>query len=78
MSHHGFPDIEHEAVRWTLHLDADRTRELYSTYSNIARLPAVPREALLDELHHIATVEFDDRVERQMVTPIYTARWSPR
>jgi FAD/FMN-containing dehydrogenase len=33
-----------------LGLDASRTRRLYSTYSNIARLPSVQRAAVLDEI----------------------------
>ena len=71
---HGFRDVRYEAVRWTLHLDASQTRQLYSTFSNIARLPTDDRAALLDELQRIAAVEFGDRVEREMVTPIYTAQ----
>ena len=70
---YGFHDIQYEAVRWTLHLDASQTRQLYSTFSNIARLPSDDQVALLDELQRIATVDFGDRVEREMVTPMYTA-----
>jgi SAM-dependent methyltransferase len=73
LASHGFHDIEHEAIRWKLHLDAARTRQLYSTYSNIARLPKARRTTILDEIQRIASVEFGDRVERRMVTPIYTA-----
>jgi hypothetical protein len=71
---HGFRDVEHEAVRWTLHLDAAQTRRLYSTFSNIARLPDHERETLLDEIRRVASDAFGDHVERQMVTAIYTAR----
>ena len=74
LADHGFRDVEHESVRWTLQLDAAQTRRLYSTFSNIARLPEAEREPLLDEIERIASDEFGDRVERQMVTPIYTAR----
>ena len=70
---YGFQEIEHEAVRWTLDLDATQTRQLYATYSNIARLPDAGKAAILDEIERIAGVEFGGRVERQMVTPIYTA-----
>jgi SAM-dependent methyltransferase len=70
---HGFLDVEHEAVRWTLVLDATRTRQLYATFSNVARVPEPTRETILDELRRIAEVEFGGRVERNMVTPIYTA-----
>jgi hypothetical protein len=71
---HGFRDVEHEGVRWTLHLDAAQTRRLYSTFSNIARLPDGERETLLGEIERVAREEFGDHVERQMVTAIYTAR----
>jgi SAM-dependent methyltransferase len=74
LSGYGFQDVEHEAVRWTLDLDATKTRQLYATYSNIARLPNDQKTAILDEIERIAQVEFGGRVERQMVTPIYTAR----
>ncbi len=70
----GFRDVEHEAVHWTLELDAVRTRQLYSTFSNIARLPVAEREPMLDEIERIAREAFGGRVEWQMVTPIYTAR----
>jgi SAM-dependent methyltransferase len=73
LSDHGFRDAEHEAVRWTLNLDAMTTRQLYATYSNIARLPAADREEILDEVERIAEVEFDGHVQRRIVTPIYTA-----
>ena len=69
---HGFQDVEHEAERWTLRLDAPQTRRLYETYSNIARLPDPQREMILDEIERIADVEFGGRVERQMVTSVYT------
>jgi SAM-dependent methyltransferase len=73
LADHGFRDVEHEAIRWTLHLDAAQTRRLYSTLSNIARLPDVERETLLDAIQRVASDTFGDHVERRMVTPIYTA-----
>jgi SAM-dependent methyltransferase len=73
LSDHGFRDVEHEAVEWTLDLDAAQARQLYATYSNIARLPEPQREAILDAIQRIAEDEFGGRVERRMVTPIYTS-----
>jgi SAM-dependent methyltransferase len=70
----GFENIEYEALRWTLTLDPSETRRLYATYSNIARLPRARREAILDSIEHVGASQFGGRVERQMVTPIYTAR----
>jgi SAM-dependent methyltransferase len=69
----GFENIEYEALRWTLTLDPSETRRLYATYSNIARLPSARRDAILDAIEHVAAAPFGGRVERQMVTPIYTA-----
>ena len=73
LTDHGFRDVEHEDVRWILALDATQARQLYATYSNIARLPDAQREAILDEIQRIAEDEFGGRIERRMVTPIYTA-----
>ena len=70
----GFQNIEYEAVRWTMTLDPSQTRRLYGTYSNIARLPSARRDAILDAIERVAAVEFGGHVERQMVTPMYTAR----
>jgi SAM-dependent methyltransferase len=74
LSDHGFQDVEHETIRWTLDLDATQTRQLYATYSSIARLPNAQKAAILGEIERIADVEFGGRIERHMVTPIYTAR----
>jgi len=73
LASHAFRDIEHEAIRWTLDLDATQARQLYATYSNIARLPDAQRVSILDEIQRIAEQEFGGRIERRMVTPIYTA-----
>ena len=54
-------------------LTPSQTRRLYATYSNIARLPDSQKETILDEIERIADAEFGGRVERQMVTPVYTA-----
>lgn len=73
LTDHGFRDAEHEAIRWTLRLDAEQARRLYGTYSNIARLPIAQKRAILDGIEQIANDEFSGRIERRMVTPIYTA-----
>jgi SAM-dependent methyltransferase len=57
---------------WPLHLDADQTARLYSTYSNITARP--DRDAVLAELRRIAEAEFGGRVTRNMTTVLYTAR----
>jgi SAM-dependent methyltransferase len=70
----GLQDIESEVIAWTLVLDAGETRRLYATYSNIARVPGSERERILDEVERIAADVFGGRVERRMLTPVYTAR----
>lgn len=73
LERHEFQDVEYEAERWTLRLDAMQTRRLYATYSNIARLPESQKEMILDEIERIADSEFGGRVERHMITSVYTA-----
>jgi SAM-dependent methyltransferase len=73
LARHGFGEVEHEAIRWTLELDPARTRQLYASFSNVARLPDAERDAILDEIQRIAAADFGGRVERRMVTAIYTA-----
>ena len=70
----GFEGVEHEVIPWTLVLTAAQTRLLYSTYSNIARLPEGDRRRVLEGLERVARDAFADRVERRMLTPLYTAR----
>jgi len=74
LARHGFRDVEHEAIRWPLELGPGRTRQLYASFSNVARLPDEERQTILDEIERVAQVEFGGRVRIPMVTPIYTAQ----
>lgn len=67
-------DFRLEEIHWTLELDPKQVRALYATYSSIARLPDGEREALLEGLANVASREFGGRVERNMVTAVYTGR----
>jgi SAM-dependent methyltransferase len=69
-----FVDVDVEVLRWTLSLDSAGTRALYATYSAINRLDTTSRTRVLDEVAFIAEREFGGRVERNMVTAVYTAR----
>lgn len=69
----GFVNIKHELLRWTLTLDAAETRALYATYSSVNRLPPQERESILDAIAATANKQFGGRVERNMITSIYTA-----
>ena len=74
LEQHGFPDVGVEVIAWDLILTAEQTRRLYATYSNLLRLQPDKREPILDGIEQIARDEFDDRVVRKMLTPVYTAR----
>jgi SAM-dependent methyltransferase len=69
-----FDDSGVEMMRWTLVLDPAQVRALYATYSHIAILDAAERRRVLDGLFDIAAREFGGRVERNMITALYTAR----
>lgn len=70
----GFEDIGYEARPWTLTLDQAAVRALYGTFSDIAQHEPAERERVLDALGQIAEREFGGRVQRNMVTALYTAR----
>ena len=74
LAHAGLRATEHEVVTWDTHWDTDGIRALYSTFSPIARLEAGRRDEILDAIAHIAEHEFGGRVERTLLTSIYTAR----
>jgi len=69
-----FTDIDARMERWTLALNPAQTRALYATYSQFAPLEQAERERILDTLAEIAATQFSGRVERNMVTALYTAR----
>lgn len=70
----GFEEIGYEAQPWTLTLDQAAVRALYGTFSDVAQLDPAERERVLDALAEIAEREFGGRVERNMVTALYTTR----
>lgn len=70
----GFVNVAHQLMHWTLRMDPPQTRALYGTYGSINRLRSSERESLLDEIARIAREQFGGRVERNMITSIYTAQ----
>lgn len=70
----GFRPADYDRFDWTLVLDPPAVRRLYATYSEITAMPAAARDALLDTLESLAANQFQGRVERNMVTAVYTAR----
>ena len=74
LEQHGFLDVVVEVIAWDLILTAKQTGRLYATYSNLLRLPPDERERILNGIEQIARDDFDNRVVRKMLTPVYTAR----
>ena len=73
----GFEDTEHEVARWEASWDTEGIRALYGTFSPIARLDEARKNEILDEIARIAELDFGGRVERTLLTSIYTARRPP-
>jgi SAM-dependent methyltransferase len=70
----GFEDIEVKVIPWTASLSTAQIRDLYSTFSPVARLAPAERASFLDRLTAIAEQSFDGHVERAFQTVLYTAR----
>jgi SAM-dependent methyltransferase len=70
----GFADQTHQLFRWTASWDTAGIRALYGTFSPVARLDVERRTLLLNEIARIAEADFGGRVERRLVTSLYTAR----
>ena len=70
----GFVGVEHELVAWDAAWDSTGIRALYGTFSPIARLGDEDRTRILDAIAEIAERDFGGRVERRLLTAIYTAR----
>ena len=69
----GFEDANRETVRWEASWDMQGIRALYGTFSPIARLQESRRTEILDGVAHIADRDFGGRVNRTLVTSLYTA-----
>ena len=67
---HGRSDV----VRWTHEWDADGIRALFATFSPIARLDTPQKSAVLDNIERVARDDFGGRVEKPMLTTLYSAR----
>jgi SAM-dependent methyltransferase len=69
-----FDDVGFDRHSSAVVLGTAEVRALYGTFSSVNVLDASLREALLDAVCRIADEEFGGRVERKLVTAIYTAR----
>lgn len=70
----GFESIIAEEVRWRPVLNKQQILGLTATFSPVARLPKIERQAFLDRIGAIVDEEFGGRVMRHFMTAIYTAR----
>lgn len=68
-----FVDVSHERIPWSKTFDAKGIREIFSTFSPFLVVDEERRTRTLDELERIAREEFGDRVEKPIVTALYTA-----
>jgi hypothetical protein len=69
-----FDNITSDMIRWTAILDTVQVTRLYTTFPSLSRLRPAERQRLLEEIGRIADDAFGGRVERPMVTPLYTAQ----
>jgi len=70
----GFEVAEHDLARWEARWDTSGIRALYGTFSPIARLDVARKTEILDGVARIAERDFGGRVDRTLVTSLYTAR----
>lgn len=69
----GFGRPAHDEFRWSHTWDGTGIRDLYSTFSPVIALDPDGRTELLDAVQRIAREDFGNRVERPLVTSLYTA-----
>jgi SAM-dependent methyltransferase len=69
----GFRRPAHDEFRWSHTWDSSGIRGLYSTFSPVIALEPDRRARLLDAVERIVRTEFGNRVERPLVTSLYTA-----
>lgn len=70
----GFEQCEHELIPWSSDWSTAGIRALFSTFSPIARLEELRREAVLDAVAKVAADEFGGCVTKPLLTSLYTAR----
>jgi SAM-dependent methyltransferase len=70
----GFGRPAHDEFRWSHTWDSTGIRGLYSTFSPIIALEPERRDRLLGAVERITREDFGNRVEKPLVTSLYTAR----
>jgi len=71
-----FTEIRSETFRRRVLFTSAELRALYATFAPLARQPPDDRSKRLDLLARIADEQFGGRVEREVLTPLYTAQRS--
>jgi len=69
-----FDRISFEEIRWRVRLSTAHVRGLWSTFSEVATLPARKRLRLLASLAEVIDERFNGGIQFPVVTPVYTAR----
>lgn len=59
---------------WPLELNLEQLRNLYQSFSNLARLDEHERNRILDELVDVGRTQFAGSVTRHMTSPLYLFR----
>lgn len=70
----GFADVDSEVVHSTCELDAPAARALYASMAVILHQPPEEQARVLDAIEAAVRDRLANRVERELVTAIYTAR----
>lgn len=70
----GFVDARYELVRTDRTFSAKEITALYATFSAIRQLAADDRDRTLEAIRTIAEQRYSGRVQRTMLSPVYTAR----
>lgn len=63
----------HETIAWTGHHTPAQLRAMFASFSPWLALPPDQRSVALDAVERLAREEFDGRVERPYLTPVYLA-----
>jgi hypothetical protein len=74
LTYAGFDEPTHEEFRWSHAWDPEGIRGLYATFSPVIALEPARRTLLLDAVERAAREDFGNRVEKPLVTSLYTAR----
>jgi SAM-dependent methyltransferase len=74
LSDAGFLDVETEVIRSVVVLDAASARALYASMAIVLRLPPEQQADVLNMVEANVHDRFGGRLERHMVTAMYTAR----